>query len=188
VPRDELATAPAGPGHTPAGRRRSLATSERLDYTPACAGQILPACPKTGPSYHVAVVDMDQTATGNGDSDSVRDRLRGALRVAMKARDPIAVAALRSAVAAIDNAEAVDAPGPGAGQPALIGLGAAEVERRLTVAQMEDIVRAEAADRQVAARDYDRAGRPDQAERLRAEAGVLAQVIDGTGDPEVRTP
>jgi len=183
VPRDEVATAPAGPGHTPAGRTRSLATSERPDYTPACAGQILPTCPKTGPSYHVAVVDMDQTATGNGDSDSVRDRLRGALRVAMKARDPIAVAALRSAVAAIDNAEAVDAPRPDPGQPALIGLGAAEVERRrLTVAQMEDIVRAEAADRQVAASDYDRAGRPDQAERLRAEAGVLARVIDETSE------
>jgi len=43
---------------------------------------------------------MDQTAAGNGDPDSVRDRLRGALRMAMKARDPIAVAALRSAVAA----------------------------------------------------------------------------------------
>jgi hypothetical protein len=56
-----------------------------------------------------------------------------------------------------------------------IGVGAAEVERRvLTEAQVEHIVRAEMAEREAAARDYDRAGRPEHAERLRYEAGVLS--------------
>jgi uncharacterized protein YqeY len=56
--------------------------------------------------------------------ETVRDRLRAALPAALKARDSVAVAALRSALAAIDNAEAVDLatrPGlgsnPGPGSP-----------------------------------------------------------------------
>ena len=40
--------------------------------------------------------------------DDLRDRLRRALPAAMKARDRPAVTALRSALAAIDNAEAFD--------------------------------------------------------------------------------
>ena len=40
--------------------------------------------------------------------DNLRDRLRGALPTAMKARDRPAMTALRSALAAIDNAGAVD--------------------------------------------------------------------------------
>jgi hypothetical protein len=97
----------------------------------------------------------------------------------------VAVAALRSALAAIDNAEAVEgapAPGPGAGDApiagAVVGLGAAEVERRgLTGAQMDAIVRAEVAEREAAARAYERAGRREHAERLRAEAGVLSALL-----------
>ncbi len=34
--------------------------------------------------------------------------------------------------------------------------------------------RAEIAEREAAAREYDRAGRPDRAEQLRGEAGVLS--------------
>ena len=120
--------------------------------------------------------------TDNG----TRQRLQLALREALKARDTIAASALRSALAAIDNATAVppaSAPGPGPGGPhvagAVAGLGAAEAERRrLTEADVEEIVRAEVADRQAAARDYDRTGHADQAERLRHEAHVLTSVID----------
>src|SRR5689334_24351900 len=44
-----------------------------------------------------------------------------------------------------------------------VGVGAAEVERRaLTAAQVEDIVRAEVAEREAAARDYEKAGRLDR--------------------------
>jgi uncharacterized protein len=59
---------------------------------------------------------MDRTPDDAGD---VRDRLRRALPAAIKARDTVAVAALRSALAAIDNTEAVDpdAAGPRPGAP-----------------------------------------------------------------------
>jgi hypothetical protein len=155
--------------------------------------------------------------------------MRRALTAAMKARDQPAVTALRSALAAIDNAEAVDtaratpaAEGraaeagevaggetTGGGVPdreivaggvaaggvvpggvvgggvagAAVGLGAAEVERRtLTSAEMEAIVREEVAERQTAARAYERAGQSEHAERLRAEAEVLSAYL---GDPGV---
>ena len=124
------------------------------------------------------------------DDDSLHDRLRRALPAAMKARDRRAVTALRSALAAIDNAGAVD---PTQGLPAgrdggtastaavhpqlagtVAGVGATEVERRrLSQAQMEELVRAEVADRETAAAGYEQAGQLEAAERLRAEAGVL---------------
>jgi uncharacterized protein YqeY len=109
----------------------------------------------------------------------LRQRLRAALPAAMKARDRTAVAALRSTLAAIDNAEAVDG-GPSAGrglaiEQSPVGVGAAEVARRvLTEAEVERIVRAEVAEREAAARDYDQAGRPEHAEQLRAEAEALS--------------
>jgi uncharacterized protein YqeY len=111
----------------------------------------------------------------------VRDRLRLALRDAMKARDAVAVGALRSALAAVDNAEAVEAsPAPSsATHPGLagtaVGLGAGEVARwTLTEAEVERVVRVEVADRRAAAREYEQAGLRERAERLLAEAGVLA--------------
>jgi hypothetical protein len=44
--------------------------------------------------------------------DDIRITLQRALRAAMKSRDTVAVSALRSALAAIANAEAVPAPAP----------------------------------------------------------------------------
>ena len=125
----------------------------------------------------------------------VRQRLELALREALRARDAVARSALRSALSAIDNASAVP-PGPppaaSAGSPhfagAAAGLGAEDTGRRsLTEAQIEDIVRAEVAERQAAARDYDRADHPDQADRLRREAGVLTSVIDAGGSSRADT-
>ena len=156
-------------------------------------------------------------------ADDLRQRLSRALPVAMKARDRVAVAALRSALAAIANAEAVDAsrtpspagrpdstdpspesperrtgrpesagtdlgppdPRPGRPGPAgsgndlpfagtVVGVGATEMERRsLTGEQVEEVVRAEIAERETAAAEYERAGQLEQAERLRTEARVL---------------
>ena len=51
----------------------------------------------------------------------------------------------------------------------------------LTAAEVDSIVRAEIAEREQAADDYAARGRPDQAERLRCEAAVLATVMSGAG-------
>lgn len=107
----------------------------------------------------------------------------------MKARDAVAVSALRSALAAIDNAEAVDvsqAP-PAVDHPdvagSAVGLRATEVQRRsLTEAQVDQTVRAEVTERLAAARDYERLGRREHAERLSAEADVLRRLLPLTGD------
>ena len=119
---------------------------------------------------------------------AIRQRLASALTAALKGRDKIAVSALRSALAAIDNASAVPAgPAPAAstGGPhfagAIAGLGAAEAERRyLGEAEIEEIVRTEVAERETAALAYEQAGHREQAERLRQAAAVLMAAI-GTG-------
>jgi uncharacterized protein YqeY len=159
-------------------------------------------------------------------ADSLRERLSRALPAAMKARDRPAINALRSALAAIDNAGAVDpaqaspdtahpAPTASAGQPdpasagesdpeatgagegspgpagaagegptvagSVAGLGATEVERRrLSEAQMEEIIRAEVLERERAAAGYERAGQLELAERLRGEANVLSAYLETT--------
>jgi uncharacterized protein len=119
----------------------------------------------------------------------------------MKVRDQHAVAALRSALAAIDNAEAVEAPGvpdaappgtgPGPVAGAVRGLGAGEVERRrLTAEAMEAIVRREVVERRTAARAYEDAGedgsRSRYAEGLRAEADLLSSYLRDAGSSENR--
>jgi len=117
--------------------------------------------------------------------DDALIRLRSALGEALRARDMVAVAALRSVLSAIGNAEAV-APGPpaaaGAGGEyfagAVAGVGAAEARRRtLGAAEIEQIVRAEVGERLLAAGEYERAGHAGQAARLRSEVRVLTSVM-----------
>jgi uncharacterized protein len=139
--------------------------------------------------------------------DDLPARLRLALTAALRTRDMTAAAALRSALSAIGNAEAIPVPpaasgaGPSAasaagaspagasaargGSPhvagAVAGLGAAEAERRrLSPAQVAAIVRAEIDERLAAAAQYQTAGHADRAARLTAEAQALA-VATGTG-------
>lgn len=118
-------------------------------------------------------------------ADGVRERLDLALRRALKARDKVAVSALRSALAAISNAEAV-APGSvqvrGAQSAhvagAAAGPGAAEAaRRRLSEDDIAEIVRGEIAERESAATGYERHGHAGQAARLRREAETIAAVI-----------
>jgi uncharacterized protein len=116
----------------------------------------------------------------------LRQRLREALPAAMKSRDRVAVTVLRSALAALDNAEAVVAAAPDGSSLAIertpVGVGAAEVPRRvLTEAQEEQLVRVEVAEREAAALDYERAGRPERAAQLRGEAAVLSAHLAGPG-------
>ena len=88
----------------------------------------------------------------------------------------MATAALRSALAAIDNAAAVDSS-PGS-SPAL-GVGTRDVARKeLSAGQVSSIVRSEISDREAAAIEYESRGKGDQARRLRAEAGVLSELLD----------
>ena len=103
--------------------------------------------------------------------NQLRDQLEAALKSALRARDHVATSALRSALAAIDNAGAV--PGPGQYRPTL-GVGAGEAGRKvLSIEETRGIVRDEVADRTSAADQYDRLERPAEAARLRAEAAVL---------------
>jgi uncharacterized protein len=61
---------------------------------------------------------------------------------------------------------------------AATGLGAADVERRqLTEVDLRSIVENEMRERLVAADEYEQIGRPDLAERLRAEAEVLSRYV-----------
>jgi uncharacterized protein len=130
------------------------------------------------------------------DTADLRARLSAALKDAMRSRDQVAASALRSALGAIGNAEAVPAdqhapapppaPPPGASGPhfagSVCGLAAAEMARlRLTPADLDAIVRKEITERERAADDYAAKGFADQAERLRREASVLASIVNGGG-------
>ena len=117
----------------------------------------------------------------------LRAVMRAALKDAMRSRDRLAVAALRSGLAALDNAEAVPtehAVRSGGDFPiagAAVGLGATETARReLTVEDERSLVRAEVDERREAAAEIDGAGRPDRAADLRHEADVLEAVLAGS--------
>lgn len=116
-------------------------------------------------------------------SAGLRERLRAALLSARKARDATAVSALRTALAAIDNAEAVAPPAQAAGVEAqsehIAGtagpLGSGEAARaELTEDAMRAIVAAEVDERRAAAAAYEARGEAARAAELRAEADVLA--------------
>jgi len=111
--------------------------------------------------------------------EPVRERLQTALRGAMKARDRAAVAALRSTLAALDNAQAVEADVAPVEHEHFAGtagaLGAGEAPRAaLDEPASRAIVAREVQERRDAADEYERHGRDDEATRLRAEADLLA--------------
>ncbi|HVV08941.1 GatB/YqeY domain-containing protein [Amycolatopsis sp.] len=118
-------------------------------------------------------------------STPIREELRNALKAALKNRERAAIGALRSALAAIDNAEAVPAGqrvdttiGNEHVAGAALGVGAADAARRnLTEAEVRSIVTNEAGERTDAAAEYERLGRGERAEQLRAEAAVLQRFL-----------
>ena len=100
-------------------------------------------------------------------------------------RRPEVVSALRTALAAVDNAEAVavpDAPVESASEHvagARVGVGAAETERRtLSVDEVRSLLRAQVQERITEAERYDSHGRSEAAERLRREADALRKYTD----------
>ncbi len=123
-----------------------------------------------------------------GVDHDVETRLRAALREALKTRDVVAAFAIRSALGAIGNAEAVPADaGPGTTvrtesayvAKAATGAGATEVTRRpLSPAGIRAIVGAEISEREATASQYEQAGQADRADRLRREARILRDVLE----------
>lgn len=120
---------------------------------------------------------------------TLRDDLRSALTAAMRAHDKTAVRAVRGAMSALANAEAVvpspDSPGGSRGSRGLaieqspVGPGAAEVPRReLTEADEIAVVRAEV-DALRGAAEQMRATSPDHADESAAQARVLAELLAG---------
>lgn len=117
-------------------------------------------------------------------TNGIRARLQGSLIPAMRAKDTATVSAVRSALAAIANAEALPpvelhtsgGDGPIAG--ARSGLGAGEAPRReLTEDDVRGILRAELDERSTAADELEAAGRDEAADTLRAEAAALERVL-----------
>jgi uncharacterized protein YqeY len=118
--------------------------------------------------------------------DDLRAHLRRQLRAAVRDRDRIAVGALRDAIAALDNAEAVE-PGETVTTVSdfvaggVLGLGAAEAERRVLDAESQRaIVEAEVESRLAAAATYEQNGQSSRATDLRGSADVLLAVLEAS--------
>jgi hypothetical protein len=119
-------------------------------------------------------------------SEDLRRPLRQQLSRAVRERDRIAVGALRDAIAALDNAEAVEpdvdaVPPPSSEYVAggVVGLGAAEAQRRmLDTESQRAIVRADVEARLAAAATYQQHGQAARASELRSGADVLLSVLD----------
>ena len=114
----------------------------------------------------------------------VRERMSAALTRAMKARDRVAVSALRSTLGTLANAEAVGVGTTVAGvgskdvAGSSSGVGSSEAVRRtLAGRETAELVLAEAVEREDAAVGYDAAGQSSRAERLRAEATVIRSFL-----------
>ncbi|HEX7211627.1 MAG TPA: hypothetical protein VF241_11955 [Propionibacteriaceae bacterium] len=120
--------------------------------------------------------------------DDLRPLLRRHLSAAVQDRDRIAVAALREAIAALDNAEAIPPDGDlkaEAGEyvaGGVVGVGAAEAERRILDADSQRaVVRAEIEARLAAAVTYDEHGQSTRSADLRLGAEVLLAALDAMG-------
>ena len=115
------------------------------------------------------------------DSASVTAALRSALAAAMAQRDRAAMAVYRSAIAAIENAEAVpldEDHRAGAIGSSVVGAGRTEAERRsLTREDEVNIVTREVQDRRAAA-DSLAIANPDAARRLQSDAEMLQALLE----------
>lgn len=104
---------------------------------------------------------------------TLKERLRADLKGPLQARESGRVSVLRTLIAALDNAEAVEVEqGPYHSQA--FGDPSGEVARReLDVPAIHAVLEREAASRLAAAEEYERHGRPEDAARLRAEAALV---------------
>jgi uncharacterized protein YqeY len=103
---------------------------------------------------------------------AMRARLAGDLKTALRARDIAATAALRSMIAALDNAGAVPAA---PGILPTMGLSRDAPRRVLSAEDIDAVLGRELGERHAAIADYENGGRKDAADRLRAEIEVIAR-------------
>jgi len=119
-------------------------------------------------------VAAEAAQSAAGPAEALREGLASELRTAMKARDTVAVATLRSLLSALDNASAVTQTS--AHRP-VFGPSADVPRRELTTVDVESVLSAEAAERETAADDYERRGLREAAERLRVELGIIRRFL-----------
>lgn len=105
---------------------------------------------------------------------TIRERLKEGLLAAMKAKNLEAVAALRTALAAIDNAEAVE---PGNQSAPIVNRSADVPRKALSEEDIIALVRSEATDLRKAAVQYDSIGQVKRAEELRLKLKALEPFI-----------
>lgn len=117
----------------------------------------------------------------------IRELLRATLTERMRARDTDAVSALRTALAAIDNAEAVpiedEQRATGGSAHVVLTSGTAEVDRReLSEEQMRGLVAAEADDLAELSRRLGESGAADAARTAFEQAAHLRFLLDVAAD------
>jgi uncharacterized protein YqeY len=101
--------------------------------------------------------------------EPLRARLSADLRAAMKARDTAGVDTLRCLLAVLDNAGAQD--------PKVFGSSTEVARKSLTQNELQALMQAEVTSRRTAVIDYERGGRHQDAERLRAELDLLSRYV-----------
>lgn len=108
---------------------------------------------------------------------AMRHRLAMDLRGAMKTRDAVAVATLRTLIGTLDNAGAVEVPPSSRPHLPVVGRAADVPRRALGAAEVQALLEGELADREKAAAEYRRLGRTDEATRMDAERAVIARYV-----------
>ena len=114
----------------------------------------------------------------DSDDGGIRGVLRRHLRERMVARDRPAVQAIRSAVAAIENAEAQPTDGSSATEQLLGASTSADVARRVVSdEEARAVVVAEIDELDAAARHHRSIGRSDSAVTIEGQADLLRQIL-----------
>lgn len=109
----------------------------------------------------------------------VRVALRTHLMAAIRGRDSVGVAALRSALSALDNATAVPVEQP-VDAMAIAGAGETEAPRReLSGEETDQIMADEIADRRAQAEVFDAVHRDTEAAAARYQADLLQRTVFG---------
>ena len=105
------------------------------------------------------------------------NRLKAHLRQAMKERDTVVVMTLRTMLATLDNATAVEVD---TSQVPLVGLTPDVPRRELSEAQQHELLVSEAQQRRAAMQLYEEMGQQAEAQRLRRELKVFDLYVDSS--------